>query len=153
MTENIQTPQKNDFDTHFDDVLEMQSHSAAKRLLEAGDQQEPILIESKEQKKLPNGVKKFAAGALIAAGAVGGVAAIGNAVAEPRFTPSEETTTYPVPAGGSLWDAAEQIEGSEAVDTRDLIEEIKTHPANISILKDGLQAGESITIPVRVDPK
>lgn len=154
MTENIQTPQKDDFDTHFDSILEMQESSrAAQRLLEPSSEPETPLLEAHEQKKLPSTIKKIAAGALITAGSIGGIAAAGNALAGPDISVSEETTTYTVPDGGGLWDAAQAVENHETVDTRDLIEEIKNHPANISVLEDGLQAGESITIPVSVDPK
>lgn len=164
MTENIHTPQNEKesdaLDTHFDDIIEMQSRDAAKRLLlDSGEQQPrlepaqaPELLESTASSKRKIG-KKILASTALAAGLVTGGVGVAQVFAEPGFTVSSEETGYTAPDGGSLWDAAEQIEGSESVDTRDLVEEIRNHPANIEILEDGLQAGETITIPVRVDTK
>jgi len=65
---------------------------------------------------------------------------------EPEF--SKETTTYTVGQGDGVFDAAQEIEG-----LRDMnygISHIKADPANIDVLKDGLQPGEQLVIPVSV---
>lgn len=90
-----------------------------------------------------------AAAALTVAVTAGGLGAIaGNAMAAPDF--SEETTTYTVEQGDGLYDAAHDILGSNTIDMRDAVEHISTDPANIDVLKDGLQPGEQLVIPIAV---
>ncbi len=89
------------------------------------------------------------AAALTVAVAAGGVAVTHDALAAPEF--SEETTTYTVQPGDGLYDAAEDILGSDSIDTRDAVDYISADPANIDVLKDGLQPGEQIVIPISVE--
>jgi len=65
---------------------------------------------------------------------------------EPEF--SKETTTYTVEQGDGVFDAAQEIEGLR--DMNDGIRHIEADPANIDVLKDGLQPGEQLVIPVSV---
>lgn len=89
------------------------------------------------------------AAALTVAVATGGVGiAAGSALAAPDF--SEETTTYTVEQGDGLYDAANEILGSDSIDIRDAVDHISVDPANIDVLKDGLQPGEQIVIPISV---
>ena len=78
-----------------------------------------------------------------------------NAIAEPTpsFTQSEESSGYTAPEGGSTWDALQYIEGADKVNSSELVDSIHNNPANVEVLKDGLQVGETISIPVSVEPK
>ncbi|UTX51598.1 hypothetical protein KI440_01445 [Candidatus Saccharibacteria bacterium TM7i] len=137
----------------FAEIFEMQAADRARQLLlEQENTAEPANSKLRLTRR-GKAVLGIAAGAAVTAGLLTAGISTASASAEPSFTPSVEQTTYTAPSGGSLWDAAEQIEGSEKVDTRDLIESIKKDPTNIPILEDGLQAGESINIPVHVEPK
>ncbi len=86
-------------------------------------------------------------GATLVASAVGVGVAAHEATKAPEF--SEETTTYTVDQGDGMYDAAEEVKGVE--DVRDAIDHIQADPANIDVLKDGLQPGEQLVIPVSVE--
>lgn len=65
----------------------------------------------------------------------------------PNF--SEQTTTYTFEDGEGPLDAAEAIEGLG--DDRDGVTYIESMPENQEALSDGVQPGETITIPVSAD--
>ena len=110
-------------------------------------EQDPSVPAQKQERSKKIG-KKLLSGALSAGLLIGGGAVLHETFKAPEF--SEETTTYTAQPGDGLYDAAEQIEGIGSIDTRDAIDHIVADPANIDVLSDGLQAGESITIPVKV---
>lgn len=169
MTENIHTPQKNNesspLDTHFDDIIAMQSRDAARRLLlDSGAEQpqlkaapQPELLEAKSAPELleatsPSRMRKIGnkalattAGVLAAAGALAGVATLGEHLSGASAEFSDEQTTLTISEGDSYWSAAMQVEGHESIDTRDLVRHIQD-------LNDGepLTPGMQITIPVSV---
>lgn len=90
-------------------------------------------------------------GTLVAGAAVvGGVHLLGEALDDSvEFSP--ETTTFVAEAGDGVWDAAEQVIGSEKLNNLHVVvDHIAQDPANIDVLKDGLQQGESLVIPVEV---
>jgi hypothetical protein len=94
--------------------------------------------------------KKVIAGTGIAVSLATGAAAAGAAIGSattPEF--SEETTTYTVQPGDGLYDAAENIQGS--FDMRDAVDHIENLPQNAVTLEDGLQPGETISIPVSTE--
>lgn len=150
------------FDDHFKEIEAMQ---AAQRIVDLAptersaprptevtlppewSEQDPSVPAQKQERSKKIG-KKLLSGALSAGLLIGGGAVLHEALKAPEF--SEETTTYTVQPGDGLYDAAEQIEGIGSIDTRDAVDHIATDPANIDVLSDGLQAGESITIPVEV---
>lgn len=63
---------------------------------------------------------------------------------------SQQKEIVQVEPGQGLLDVAHHVEGSDHVDIRDVTEYIKEMPENTEALKDGLQAGEHVTIPVSV---
>ena len=148
MSETPIHPTENQKD-HFDDILEIQALDAARRMTAESH----IEVQDKSEKKSNIRVTRFGKGAiaatLVVGGAIGAGAGLGLADRGPDF--SEKTTTYTVQDGEGLYDAAKAVEGSEEVDQRDIVQEIKDDPANIDVLKDGLQANESIEIPVSVE--
>lgn len=88
------------------------------------------------------------AGATTVGLAATGVATLEHFKREPVF--SQETTTYTLQEGDSRWDAAQAIEGSDKIDMRDAVHYIEVNPANIDVLRGGLQPGEQLVIPVSV---
>lgn len=94
-------------------------------------------------------VKRLAvATATTLATAGAGVVALEHFDREPVF--SQETTTYTLQPGDGLGDAAQAIERSNEIDLRNAVHYIEVHPANIDVLKGGLEPGEQIVIPVSV---
>lgn len=93
---------------------------------------------------------KFVAAAALAAGAVFAGPEIVDRMNGPEF--SEQTTTFTALDGEGLDDAAEAVQGWENIyDKKDIVNYISSMPVNIDALKDGLQNGETITIPVSVE--
>jgi nucleoid-associated protein YgaU len=68
--------------------------------------------------------------------------------AESEFT--QETTTYTLQPGDTLWDAAKAIDGSDKTDLRDIVHRIEVDPANSDALRGGLQPGQQLVVPVRI---
>lgn len=97
------------------------------------------------EKSNPN--KKIAAKLAAAALIIGSSGLLVHEATQPDFIPSEETT---IATGDSLWDIASSIEGADQVNTADIVAHIQAN--NVDILSDGLQAGESIKVPVSVKP-
>ena len=122
--------------------------SAAQRSVEV-----PIQEEQDAAQEVPVNHGKTNTAKRVIAG-VAGVALAGGAVAAvaETFKPAEfeGKTTYIVEDGDGLQNAAEQIAGIETVDMRDGIDSIQGDPANIDVLKDGLQPGEILQIPLEV---
>ena len=86
--------------------------------------------------------------------AVGGTAGLAYAAANEALKTasfSEETTTYTVEPGDGLFSAIQHIEGIETINKWDAVEHVQSDPANIDILKDGLQPGEQLVVPVSVN--
>lgn len=122
---------------------------AARRTVEAHGSTEPIQSYNRQEQTPDRPItgKKIAAtaGVLLATGAaIGGIA---NEYKTPEF--SEETTTYTIQEGEGLSAAAQHVQGDR--DIRDAIAHIEADPANIDVLKDGLQPGEQLIIPVSVE--
>jgi len=91
--------------------------------------------------------RAIASGLAVTAGVGAFMYAAHEAVEEPTF--SEETTTYTIQQGEGLFAAAQHVEGVR--DLRDAVAHIQGDPANIDVLKDGLQPGEQLVIPVSVE--
>jgi len=160
------TPQEQPKKDDFADILAMQDDEAemrrsAQRIIDGAlaetPAQQPIVnerqmelpftSESAADTDTPNKRKRGskAVAAVIGVGlTAGAVAGIAHATAPDEF--SNEKTTYIAEDGDGLWNAAGEIEGS--FNMNDAIDSIKGDPANIDVLKDGLQQGESIVIPV-----
>jgi len=163
---------------HLDDAIALQASDAARRQLElfpssdslpapipahkaAGMKEKPIPLNeeiAKHQKKQLRVEKLDAIGRKAAKGVVAsaigvasiaGIAHVGSeALKKPEFT--EETTTVTVEDGDGYHSIASHIRGVDSIDIRDAAEHIKADPANIDVLKNGLEPGEVITIPVAV---
>lgn len=69
---------------------------------------------------------------------------------QPTF--STDTIQFVAENGDGVWDAAQQVEGHEAVDMTVIVNHIESIPENKEALSDGLQAREGIDIPVSVKP-
>jgi len=87
----------------------------------------------------------LAVGAIATAVLGGAGVAVHAANQGPEF--SESTSEYVVQPGDGLYNAAEDITGVDSIDIRDAVQHISVDPANIDVLKDGLQAGETVVIP------
>lgn len=90
--------------------------------------------------------------AALAGAVAGGVAmhAIDTAPAQPP-TFSEETMPVAATDGSSIFSIAESVPGHNTVDTRETVEYISSYPANIDVLKDGLQVGEQVEVPISIN--
>lgn len=142
--------------TAVQEIQEASAAAAAQRLIEH-PKAAPALPAETGQDRTPS--PRVQRNRRIARNIVGGVVSTGvaatlvagaaGALAPAEF--SEETTTWTAESGDGLYDAAEEIAGINTVDIRDGVDFIQTHPANIDALKDGLQAGEQIVIPVSVE--
>lgn len=64
---------------------------------------------------------------------------------------SRETVTVNVEPGDTLIGIASEVDNVESADIRNVVQYIKQMPENASALQDGLQAGEQIVRPDRVD--
>jgi hypothetical protein len=60
---------------------------------------------------------------------------------------SESTHPYPVGNGDGLYDAASTVKGIDTVDVREVTSHIENMSENKTVLKDGLQPGEVLTVP------
>jgi len=88
--------------------------------------------------------------AMISLGAVIGGGAFGVANANSHTETYTGVQAYTAESGDGLYDAAKNITGIDNVDIRDAVQYIETMPQNKEALSDGLQAGETISIPVNV---
>lgn len=104
-----------------------------------------------EDRELRKKALLFGAGAAGVA-TVAAIAVPGMIESAQRGTPefSQETTTYSLGEGEGIWNAARHVEGWEDVETVQIVDHIKADPANIDVLSDGLQVGESLVIPKSV---
>lgn len=138
----------------FDDIIEFQRSSAAARQmvevssLEATRDAEEVIPKSH---KVRDGLVKGGIATVVALGVGAGLGATASAMDKPAPDAiSEETTTFTATNGAGIYTAVDSIPGSTG-----MRETVKNHitndPANIDILKDGLQVGESIVIPVSVN--
>ena len=164
----IQTPhsEQNDNSTtdNFEDILDWQAKDAAKRLVQEENQQNPDQESTGwGMDNLPTGPNKrgnravkigvaagIAAGSIFGGVAVATVQAIESAPPKPP-TFSEETAPVSATDGASIYSIAESIPGNATVDTRDTVEYISSYPANIDVLKDGLQVGEQLEVPISIN--
>jgi len=132
----------------FDDAIALQAADIGKRYVEESTPQPKKMSE-----KVKDGIFYTGAGIAIVGSATAGVAglvALGNET-EPVPTFSEETTTYTVKDGDGIYNAAESIAGINTIDVRDAVSHITSDPVNIDVLKDGLQAGEQLVVPVSIN--
>lgn len=135
-------------DKEWQDNKDIQDSLAAARRINESDQ--PVTAQPVETTESRVGLgTKIATGFAIAGAVAGGVAVV-EANNGPDFP--ETTTTYTVESGDGLQDVAEAVPGSDKVDITEVTHFIKTDPANIDALKDGLQPGETIEIPTSVEP-
>lgn len=100
--------------------------------------------------------KRFGAFVLAACVGIGGLAYEAKNVVQDRietFNPtfSKETTEVAIPENGGIDDAVYQIEGVDSIDPRTARDYVESMPENTETLKDGLQNGESLTIPESVE--
>lgn len=156
MSENPLTPTTPD--ENFQDIFDMQAADASRRMLlgekasydhqavEEQNKNEVKALEDKHEREHKLGTKVMGGVAAVAFAA----GAVSLAVEAGSTTPerSEETTTITVMPGDGLQAIAEQVPGSNKYDVRDTTDSIAGDPANIDVLKDGLQPGESITVPI-----
>lgn len=61
-----------------------------------------------------------------------------------------DTTSHVATSGESPWSIAEEVPGSDTVPLDVLTSHIMQDPANIAVLKDGLQPGEQLVVPTHV---
>jgi len=110
----------------------------------------PAVTEAPKETSQNNSFNKGVAATIIAATAVG---AVGFGVYEANKGPEfpETTNEYVVKPGDGLTNAAEQVPGVGSVDIREVTHHIAVDPANIDVLKDGLQPGEVLEIPTSVE--
>ncbi len=131
---------------------------AARRLLEAPDSQtllrpgeEQLTIEDMIQSKKKVAIGKKALG--VAAGSAlvfGGGAALGVFDSDP--VPSEQKVGVTVEAGQGMHEILiDNVENVNEHDLRDQAESVWKDPANLEALKDGLDPGDVIKVPVRFD--
>ncbi len=156
------TPQEQPENDDFAAILAIQEEDmrrSAQRIIDAeltetpteqpieGQMELPFTNESAADTTTPNKQKRGrkAVATVVGVGLAAGLGA-GFAAATAPDEFSNEKTTYIAEDGDGLWDAAGQIEGS--FNMNDAIDSIEADPANIDVLKDGLQQGESIVIPV-----
>ena len=144
------TTQEDDFDA----ILAMQAKSAAQRMirqeLEENPSQEATAWNLNEQPSKDNSTRNRIIAAGVGVAVLGGVAAgVNEALAPPTF--SEESTTYTVQPGDGLESVVDSIPGIESADSRDVQHYVSVDPANIDALKDGLQPGENIVVPVSIN--
>lgn len=134
-----------DWDPSDDSPFIGEAGSVARRVV-----QEPAVVvdsEPRQPNKMSNRTRAGIAVGLVAAVAVG--PQVVDRLNGPEF--SEDSTTYTVEPGDGLQNVAEAVEGSNKVDIRDVEQHISVDPANIDVLKDGLQPGETIVIPTKVE--
>jgi|GEM_PF-1590509 len=131
-------------DGSFDDAIALQARDIGKRLIE-----EPTVETPKPNHTVRNTL--FAAGAVASAT----VGVLGLSAMEPEVqdvpTFSEETNTYTVQDGDGIYNAVDSIPGINTIDRGDALSHIAGDPANIDVLKDGLQAGEQLVVPVSIN--
>ena len=163
MMNETDTPQTaaNDFDSHVQQAMEIgnqaghdlgikKAQDEALYLANLHNAADRIVAEPDEPtaKEKPHTVRN----ALLATGAVAAALAGGAAVnAEMQPHSSDDKTRYIVEPGDTLWEIVGTIPGAEKFDQNDLMNIVKNDPANIDILKDGLQPGETITVPIKFD--
>ena len=154
-----QTENQQPGDDHFAAIEEMQRERealAAQRLIE-GPSQPQLPAAEAQQDRAPSArvqrnrrIARNIVGGVVATGAAAALTVgVASALAPADF--SEEKTTWTAESGDSLYDAAEDILGIDGVDKRDAVDFIQGDPANIDVLKDGLQQGEQLVIPVSVE--
>ena len=165
----IQTPHQEPIESsevdNFADInriqFEQAERDAAKRLIQQETPQPfsqettgwgigtlPVAPNSNSRSRLIKvGVTAALAGAF-AGGAV--VHAVDSAPAQPP-TFSEETVPVAATDGASIFSIAESVPGHNTVDTRETVEYISSYPANIDVLKDGLQIGEQVEVPISIN--
>jgi len=148
---NIDEPIEDSFHAIFAENKEMETSdvaAAARRLeIQQANRSAEVDADPTPQRGWTRG-QKLGATAAVAATAVFGATVVG-ANQGPEF--SDETKTYTVESGDGLQNAAEDILGTEKIDIRDAISHIADDPANIDVLKDGLQPGETLVIPDHVE--
>lgn len=150
MSEETQTPPQEptpSLDEHWDNVLELQASAEAARRITTTEDGAATLKDAKERNNT-TGKKVLAivAGVTLVAGA--------SVIAVDRFKSPEfslETIEFVAQPNDGLQVAAEHIKGIESIDVRDAISHIAGDPANIDVLKDGLQPGETLIIPDHVE--
>jgi hypothetical protein len=164
----IQKPQLFDQDAqkdpNFEPVLELQENmaaaEAARRIMEqntdSGDAKEaaPRPDHRKRNGVIISGSALMLSAALLTNGALdhdtNGKNAVPEQDAEFHNSTSMERTDFTVMAGDDLYTVAESIPGIETVDIRDAVQYIKTDPANLGPLSDGLQPGDKLSIPIEI---
>lgn len=68
---------------------------------------------------------------------------------QPAFSP--ETVVHTVVSGDTEWGIAGEVEGSEDVDRRDIIQQMRDNPINAPAYSDGrLDPGEDVSVPIWV---
>lgn len=154
MSEETQTPKTDGLDPSEGNPFVTEAGASARRINAYNS--DPIYSEShigqfenkKTQKQL---LGAGLAGAALAAGAI---AITPHAVeAIDGIDYPHDTMTYTVQPGDGWYDVIDAIPGIDSVDKREVIDHIKTDPANISILQRGeLQPGQTIVIPINVAP-
>lgn len=145
---------------NFEDIISIQNNQereAAQRILKAEsspDKSEATAWDFLPDSRPRSGNKtrnRFIAtgvGFVLAVGA--GVVATNSPSNQPP-TFSEETTTFTANTGDGVCDAAEAVRGSDSADMQAIVAHISTE--NIDVLKDGLNPGEQLIIPVSVNEK
>ncbi len=105
-----------------------------------------------EKKFVPNKKRIVGTGAVLAVG-LALTPTVVDHLSGPEF--SEETKTVVVEDGDGTQSLLEKanIPGYDSADWRDVSHHVQELPENKDVYKDGLQAGETVSVPVSIDGK
>jgi hypothetical protein len=145
-------------DTNFSQVeewqkkdAERQAADAARRVLEtetvqSTEEADEASEAKKEQQK--NRLRGLAAAAATLT-TIGGVAGVGlyNDYKMDQLYNNAPKTSVTIEPNGSVSSETADIFGINKVDAREIEQRISVDPANIDVLKDGLQPGEKLVVP------
>ena len=112
--------------------------------------EETSATDTQNEEPQPNARNRIVGASIAAVAGAALVTTAGvGAVQAPEF--SDETKTVTVESGDGLYDLADEIQGVEGVNRADAVAAIESNPVNIDPLKDGLQPGDSIEVPIKVE--
>ena len=136
---------------NFEEVLGWQAKDAAKRIVEELIvEEEPIVKPTELENTLRNKLIATGVGVTAVISGLAGLNALDNSP-ERAPTFSEETTTVAAVNGDSIFSIVNKVPGSDTVDIRDAVDFVSTRPVNSDVLKDGLQIGEQIEVPISIN--
>jgi hypothetical protein len=143
---------KNDFDVIESIQSSQEEVEAARRLVEKEEATEPEVVNTTDtpnHNRLHATVATASAGLVLAATGAG-LVTVNNATTTPPVF-SEETNTYTVMPNDGLEKIVDKIPGINTIDKDEAERYVSVDPANIDVLKDGLQPGDQIEIPISIN--